>query len=268
MERPSEAPAREPIPGFVNPVYCALDTSNLGKADQIVEQVSPHVGGIKLGLEFFCAHGPAGVEAIAQWGLPLFLDLKLQDIPNTVAGALTSLARLAPRYVTLHVSGGRDMLCRAVEAANEGAARHRVTPPVLLGVTVLTSLDDGDLQSLGVMAPAQTQVLRLADLAHECGLGGIVCSPLEIGTVRERYPAPFQLAVPGLRPSGSDHGDQKRVLTPPDAAKAGADVLVIGRPITSADDPARAAAAIEDSIAASMGSAAGLSGQSEDGTAG
>jgi orotidine-5'-phosphate decarboxylase len=221
------------------PVFVGLDTPDLAHARKLAEMVAPHVGGLKLGLEFFLANGPEGVRAMAGLGLPLFLDLKLHDIPNTVAGALRSLGVLAPAIVNVHAAGGPAMLA---------AARAAAPPPVtLIAVTVLTSLDDADLAAAGVPGGTQAQVLRLAGLAKDAGLDGVVCSPWEVAALRRAWPAAC-LVVPGVRPEGADAGDQKRTMTPREALAAGATWLVIGRPIAAAPDPGAAAAAIAASL--------------------
>lgn len=220
----------------MNPVFVAIDTPDLAGARRLAAAVAPHVGGIKLGLEFFCAHGPAGIAAITDGlDLPLFLDLKLHDIPNTVAGAVRSLHSLAPAILTVHAAGGAAMLA-AAKAAAPAATR-------VVAVTVLTSLDDGDLAACGVADGAAAQVLRLAGVVRNAGLDGVVASPHETGAVRAAWPEAM-IIVPGVRPAGSASGDQKRVMTPREARAAGASVLVIGRPITGAADPAAAAATI------------------------
>jgi orotidine-5'-phosphate decarboxylase len=224
-----------------NPVYLAVDTGDVAAARALVAAVAGHVGGIKLGLEFFCAHGPAGVAAVmAGTGLPLFLDLKLHDIPNTVAGAVAALAPIQPAILTVHAAGGAAMLAAARAAA----------PPAtrVVAVTVLTSLDDADLAAAGVADGTAAQALRLAGVARSAGLDGIVCSPHEVAAVHAVWPGGL-FVVPGVRPAGSDVGDQKRVMTPAAARAAGAGVLVVGRPITAAPDPAAAAAAIAASLA-------------------
>jgi orotidine-5'-phosphate decarboxylase len=221
-----------------SPIFCALDRPDLEGTLALVRALAPHVGGVKLGLEFFAAQGPRGVEAVAAVGLPVFLDLKLHDIPNTVAGAVRAVARLGVAMVSLHAAGGRAMLEASVAAA--AAADRR---PWLLAVTVLTSLDEGDLVATGVAAPPDRQVLRLAALAMAAGLDGLVCSPLEIGALRRALGREPKIVVPGIRPDGADD-DQKRVMAPAEALGLGADILVIGRPITRAAEPARAAAAI------------------------
>ncbi len=223
-----------------NPIYLALDVPRLDSALALAHKVRQHVGGLKLGLEFFCAHGHHGVHEIAKVGLPIFLDLKLHDIPNTVAAAMQAIHVLQPAIVTVHAAGGRAMMEDAKAAAGESTR--------VVGVTVLTSLDDSDLARTGVAGSAYDQALRLADLAQEAGLDGIVCSGHEVGAVHKRWKNGF-LIVPGLRPAG--HGskeDQKRTVTPRAARDAGASVLVIGRPIARAEDPAAAARAIEGTL--------------------
>ncbi|MHB1217676.1 MAG: orotidine-5'-phosphate decarboxylase [Alphaproteobacteria bacterium] len=221
------------------PVYVALDMTDAAEAASLAKRLRGHVGGVKLGLEFFVANGPAGIRAVSDAGLPVFLDLKLHDIPNTVAGAMASAVALNPAIVTIHASGGAAMM-RAASAA----AREAKTPPLVIAVTVLTSLDDGDLEAVGQRPPALEQAVRLALLAKESGLGGAVCSPHEVAAIRARCGAGFKLVVPGIRPASAALGDQKRVMTPAQAMAAGADHLVIGRPITQAKDPAAAARAI------------------------
>jgi orotidine-5'-phosphate decarboxylase len=226
-----------------SPVFVAIDTPDLAEALQLAHKVAPHVGGLKLGLEFYSALGPDGVRAIVDLGLPIFLDLKLHDIPNTVAGAVRAVAGLGVDFLTIHTSGGVTMMREAVEAAATASKKLN-----LLGVTVLTSLDDGDLAAVGQGVPVQAQVERLVLLAKECGLDGIICSPSEIIAVRDRVGKDMILMVPGIRPEGSDAGDQKRTMTPAAALSAGATYLVVGRPITRANDPAEAAAAISESL--------------------
>ena len=223
---------------MLNPIFCALDRPDLEGTLALVRSLAPHVGGIKLGLEFFAAQGPRGVEAVARLGLPIFLDLKLHDIPNTVAGAVREVVRLGVAMLTLHASGGRAMLEAAVAATTAAEA-----PPALLGVTVLTSLDATDLAEIGMAPEAAAQALHLARLAVASGLDGLVCSPHEIRGLRSAFgPAP-RIVVPGIRPLEAAD-DQKRVMAPAEALARGADLLVIGRPITRALDPAAAAARI------------------------
>ena len=227
-----------------NPVFLAVDLPRLDAAEALARKVKAHVGGLKLGLEFFCAHGHHGVHEIAKVGLPLFLDLKLHDIPNTVAAAMQAIHMLEPAIVTVHASGGRAMM----EDAKAAAGEHTK----VVAVTVLTSLDEGDLGSVGVNSSAHDQALRLAELAHFAGLDGIVCSGHEVAAIKRQWKDGF-FVVPGLRPTdgqvkNGNHADQKRIVTPREARDAGASVLVIGRPISRAEDPQAAARAIEATL--------------------
>ena len=219
-----------------NPVFVALDTPSLDRARTLAQTLKPHVGGVKLGLEFYGANGPDGVRAIAAAGAPVFLDLKQHDIPNTVAGAMKALAPIGAAILNVHASGGAAMMRAAAEAA--GTAEHRAK---IIAVTVLTSLEDRDLPSVGVSATALDQAVRLAVLAKDSGLDGVVCSPHEIAAVRAACGPKFLIVTPGVRPAGGELGDQRRVMTPRQAMDAGADILVIGRPITGAPDPIEAA---------------------------
>jgi orotidine-5'-phosphate decarboxylase len=219
----------------MNPIYVAIDTPDLARAETIARAVAPTAGGLKLGLEFFCSNGPSGVARIAELGLPLFLDLKLHDIPNTVAKAVEALRPLKPAVLTVHAAGGRAML-EAAKAAAPDSTR-------VVAVTVLTSLDASDLQTTGVGGSEAEQVERLAGLARKSGLDGIVCSGAEVEAAHLAWPDGF-FVVPGVRPEGADASDQKRVVTPREALDSGASMLVIGRPITGADDPAEAIGAI------------------------
>ena len=215
----------------MKPIYVAIDTPDVHRAAAIARQVRGHAGGVKLGLEFFCANGEEGVLRIAEGRLPIFLDLKFHDIPNTVAKAIEGLAHLQPAILTVHAVGGRAMLA---------AARASAPPETkVVGVTVLTSLDDSDLTATGVEGSPGDQVKRLTELAHESGIDGIVCSGAEVAAARSQWPTGY-FVVPGVRPPGADTADQKRVVTPRQALHDGADVLVIGRPITDATDPERA----------------------------
>lgn len=222
-----------------NPIYLALDVPRLDAAEALARKVKDHVGGLKLGLEFFCAHGHHGVHEIAKIGLPIFLDLKLHDIPNTVAAAMQAIHVLEPAIVTIHASGGRAMM----EDAKAAAGEHTK----VVAVTLLTSLDEADMAATGVGGTAHDQVMRLADLAHAAGLDGIVCSGHEVGAVHQQWKDGF-FVVPGLRPAGGAMGDQKRAVTPREARNAGASVLVIGRPISRAEDPVVAARGIEATL--------------------
>ncbi|WP_304733908.1 orotidine-5'-phosphate decarboxylase [Parvibaculum sp.] len=229
-----------------NPIFCALDTTDVDRAVMLARGLKGSVGGAKIGMEFFNAHGPAGYRAVAETGLPIFLDLKLHDIPNTVAGGIRAVLPLAPAIVNVHAAGGSAMMRAAAEAAREAGERR----PLIIGVTLLTSLDETDLAATGVGGTTSDQVRRLAGLAAAAGLDGVVCSGHEIETLRRDLGSDFKLIVPGIRPAGSAIGDQKRVMTPTEALALGADVLVIGRPITGAGDPRAAAEEIVRSLAA------------------
>tara|TARA_R110002072_G_scaffold45001_3_gene125381 strand:+ start:4335 stop:5051 length:717 start_codon:yes stop_codon:yes gene_type:complete len=229
-------------------IYVALDTTDLGKARELVQTLRGKVGGFKIGKEFFSAHGPDGVGAVLG-GEPLFLDLKFHDIPNTVASALRACARLHPRIVNVHASGGAAMLAAAAQSVRESAEDQESDRPWLIAVTVLTSLDDQDLRAVGQRGLTEAQVLRLAKLAQQNGLDGVVCSPREIVALRATCGPDFKLVVPGIRPDWAAVGDQKRIMTPSQAVKAGADVLVIGRPIAAADNPIEAANRIAEELA-------------------
>lgn len=218
-----------------SPVFLALDTPDLARAQALAEKVRVHVGGLKLGLEFFTANGRSGVREMAKLGLPLFLDLKLHDIPNTVAKAIQALHPLEPAVLTIHAAGGRAMMEEAKAAA---PATTKV-----VAVTVLTSLDGRDLRSIGVDGDPHDQVTRLTELARDAGIDGIVCSGAEVTAAKALWPDGF-FVVPGVRPPGSAIADQKRVMTPRAALDAGASILVVGRPISAAADPDAAARAI------------------------
>ncbi|MDV3258427.1 MAG: orotidine-5'-phosphate decarboxylase [Sphingomonas sp.] len=216
---------------MTSPIYVAIDTPDMDRARAIAAAVKRHAGGLKLGLEFFCHNGRNGVMELAELGLPIFLDLKLHDIPNTVAKAIQALAPITPAVLTVHAAGGRAML---EDAKASAPAETRV-----VAVTVLTSLDTEDLSSIGVRSDNHEQVERLAALAKDAGLDGIVCSGNEVAAVRRKWKDGF-FVVPGIRPHNSHAGDQKRVMTPRGAIDAGASILVVGRPITGAADPALA----------------------------
>ncbi len=234
-----------------NPIFCAVDTPDIGIATTWAAQIGDHVGGIKLGLEFISAHGPKGIQQVMKASdLPVFLDVKFHDIPNTVAGAVKAIAAARPFMIDVHASGGRAMMQAAAEAASQAAYDLVVPRPLVIGITVLTSLSDDDLVECGVGSAPDEQALRLAVLAKESGLDGVVCSPREAGRIRAECGPNFKLVTPGVRPNGSAANDQKRVMTPDQALEEGADYLVIGRPITAADDPAAAAQRIVTALAA------------------
>lgn len=223
-----------------NPVYCALDTPLRARAEELAAQLSGAVGGLKIGMEYFYAHGSDGYRGLAGFEQPIFLDLKLHDIPNTVASAVRALAPLEPALLNVHAGGGAAMMQAAANAAKE-ATDKGFRAPSMLAVTVLTSLEESDLHAMGVSGRPSEQVLRLAQLARANGMDGVVCSAHEIELLRAEMGTDFKLIVPGIRPAGSATHDQKRVMTPEDAQQAGADILVIGRAITEAEDPRQAA---------------------------
>jgi len=233
-------------------LLCALDTTDPVQAAGLAEKLRAHVGGVKLGLEFFGAAGPAGFAHVAKSGLPIFLDLKLHDIPNTVAKAIHALMPLKPAIMTIHTGGGQAMMMAAAKAATEAANDVGCPRPIMVGVTILTSMDEDDLRAIGLSPSVSDQVVRMAQLAKTSGLDGVVCSPFEITAIRAACGPDFILVVPGIRPAGSAKGDQKRVMTPAEALAKGADYIVIGRPITEADDPVVAAKNIAQEINASQ----------------
>jgi len=217
-------------------ICSALDFASWAAAEPFARRIAPHVGMLKVGLELFTAEGPAAVRAAAAFGRPVFLDLKLHDIPATVEGAAASAAATGAALLTVHAAGGPEMVRAAVRG---GGGRLRV-----LAVTVLTSLDAAALERIGLSGPPEAAVVRLARLAVEAGAGGLVCSPHEVAAVRAAVgPGPL-LVVPGVRPAGAAKGDQARVATPAEAVGAGADVIVVGRPLRDAPDPVAAARAI------------------------
>tara|TARA_B100000686_G_scaffold354715_1_gene466612 strand:+ start:4127 stop:4819 length:693 start_codon:yes stop_codon:yes gene_type:complete len=219
-----------------NPIFCAIDTSNIDTATNLVNQIKPYIGGIKLGLEFFTSCGISGCHSMKEFDLPLFIDLKLHDIPNTVSSALKGIFSLEPKYTTLHISGGSEMLKTSVNLKNELKSKTN-----LLGVTILTSFDDSTIDELGFGSSVKHSIEQLTSIAHECGLDGIVCSPQEVSKIKENYKNKLKLIVPGIRSGNNDSDDQKRTLSAKEAINAGADILVVGRPITKAKDPVKAA---------------------------
>ena len=239
--RPSIAPNRR--------VFVAVDTDDLDHAQRLAESVSGCVGGFKVGLQLFGRHGVEAVRRMRDFG-DIFLDLKFHDIPNTVAGAASSIAAHGVRWFTVHASGGVRMMARGVEASREAAKTHGLDAPGALAVTVLTSHSDDEWKAIGWSEPCAPSVLHLTSLAREAGVAGIVCSPLEVAEARARFPE-ATLMVPGIRPTslGVQSDDQSRVATPRSAVADGADLLVIGRPITQADDPRAAATAIAEELA-------------------
>lgn len=231
-----------------NPIICALDTKDVKEAQNLALSIKEQVGMIKCGLEFFTKNGSDGIRQIAQTGIEIFLDLKFHDIPNTVAEAVKSAVSLDVSIITVHSLGGKKMMQAAAIAAREESLRLNKKKPLIVGVTILTSSDDSDLQEIGINRQVTKQVEILAKLAKEAGLDGIVCSPHEIKAVKSICGADFITVVPGIRPESSENNDQKRVMTPKEAIANGADYIVIGRPITKSENPQKAAEEIFNSL--------------------
>ena len=222
----------------------ALDLADPEKARSLATLLAPEVGMLKVGKQLFVNAGPDIVRMIHDFGGEVFLDLKFHDIPNTVASAAVEAARLGVRLFNIHVSGGREMMRQTAAAVEEVCGNEGLRRPSVLGVTVLTSLDGPDLEALGMQGDVRTQVVRMAGMAQEAGLAGVVCSAQEAQEIRAACGEAFLLVTPGIRPAGQQAGDQKRVMTPGDAVAAGIDYIVVGRPITGADDPVEAARSV------------------------
>jgi orotidine-5'-phosphate decarboxylase len=231
-----------------NPIIVALDVPTAEQAIDLAEQVAPAVTAFKIGKELFTAEGPDIVRRIRATGASVFLDLKFHDIPNTVAKAVASAVRLDVQMLTIHTSGGPAMMRAAEESAQKTALQIGRPAPLVLGVTVLTSMDGNELAAIGCDSNVGRHVERLAKLAMDCGLRGLVCSPLEITALRQILPSAAQLVTPGIRTGAEKADDQKRTLTPREAMDAGASWLVIGRPISAAPNPREAAEKILDSL--------------------
>ena len=227
-----------------NPIIAALDVPGLEQAEKLAKELAPAVGAFKIGKELFVAAGPEVVKRIRATGASVFLDLKFHDIPNTVARAVASVCRLDVQMLTVHAIGGRQMMEAAEQAVRSFAGGTGAKPPLVLGVTVLTSSNESTLAETGCVGGVEEQVLRLASLAVQSGLPGLVCSPREISLLRKVLPRHIQLVTPGIRTGNEPPDDQKRTLTPREAIQAGADWLVVGRPITAAPNPRAAAEAI------------------------
>lgn len=226
-----------------SPIIVALDFADSSKALELLSRLDPKQCRVKAGKELFCRGGPALIENMVKLGFDVFLDLKFHDIPNTVAQACIAAADLGVWMINVHALGGRKMM----EAAR-AALSSQPKPPLLIAVTVLTSLEANDLPEIGLAGTPQENVLRLAALAKQAGMDGVVCSPLEASALRAIHGKNFLLVTPGVRPQGSEKGDQKRVMTPAEALRQGADYLVIGRPITAAADPGRALMSIQEEL--------------------
>ena len=236
-----------------NPLFLALDVSSPGRdldqAAELARRISPHVGGIKLGMEFFYGFGAEGYRRIAQLGLPILLDLKLHDIPATVATGVRSLTALRPAMITVHAGGGVAMMQAALAAAREAES-----PPRIVAVGLLTSLEEADLAREGIAQTAAERTARLGASAIAAGVDALVCSPLEVAALRAQWGGGVLLVTPGIRPPGARPDDQKRTLSPRQAVERGADILVIGRPILHACDPAASAEEIRGSLGAAPAS--------------
>ncbi len=219
-----------------NKIIVAVDTIDANQALELTKTI-PDVAAIKLGLEYFCFNGPEGIKIISKTGAKIFLDLKFHDIPNTVAGAIKAILHLQPFMITVHLSGGYDMLIRANEIVTEYCIKNSIKKPIILGVSVLTSLDEKDFISLGIKGKVQEQVIRLAKLAKNTGLDGLVSSAKELKIIKKEIGQNLLLVTPGIRPADGQINDQKRIVTPSQAINDGANFLVIGRPITAAKDP-------------------------------
>ena len=225
-----------------NPIFCALDTNDISKAKYIAEQVKPFIGGYKLGLEFFTSCGIDGLIQIKKIGLPLFIDLKFYDIPNTVTSALKNILELRPLLTTIHISGGSKMMAECLDLRNQVNSETKI-----VGVTMLTSFNDEMMKEIGHSLSVNESISALAGVANKVGIDGVVCSPLEIKLLKEKYPN-LELVVPGIRSSKDSVDDQVRTLSAKEAIDHGANYLVVGRPITQAAEPAKAAEEILKSI--------------------
>jgi orotidine-5'-phosphate decarboxylase len=232
-----------------NPIIVALDVPTAEQAIALAQQVAPAVGAFKIGSELFTAAGPDIVRKIRATGASIFLDLKFHDIPNTVAKAIASAVRLDVQMITIHTGGGLTMMQAAEESAQKTAEQAGLNAPLVLGVTVLTSMESSDLAGVGITAGVGQQVERLAQLAARAGLRGLVCSPLEVAGLRQSLPSHMQFVTPGIRTGDDAAGDQKRTLSAKEAMDAGASWLVIGRPIYAAPNPREAAEKIRESLA-------------------
>ena len=229
---------------MVNPILVALDVSDLARAERLARSLDGYVGGFKVGLELLMGEGPESVSRIAELGLPVFADAKLHDIPNTTERAARQLAAHGARWISAHATGGSRMIEAAASGLTAGSEGRKVG---VLAVTVLTSLDQTDLETLGMPGSVRARSVELARLARRAGAEGVICSPLEVASVKKLSPQ-FLVVTPGIRPGGSAHGDQKRTATPVEALRAGADFIVVGRAITEASDPVASATSILESL--------------------
>ena len=225
--------------GLQKKIIVALDTTDVDKALNLTKLI-PDVGAFKLGLEYFCANGPSGIKVIAQTGVNIFLDLKFHDIPNTVIGAIQASLNMQPYMMTVHLSGGFNMLKKSMDSIKSSYVKSSLKRPLILGVSVLTSIDNTDFDSLGLSGKVEDQVLRLGQLAISAGLDGLVCSAKELKILRREFGSNLVLVTPGIRLKDGEINDQKRIVTPNQALTDGANYLVIGRPITASKDPKQA----------------------------
>ena len=228
---------------FINPIIVAIDKNSEVEAYELTEELVGQVGAIKLGLEFFDTYGPDGIRNLQKLKIPIFLDLKIHDIPQTVKKTIDTLSSLKPDILNVHALGGKKMMQLALESLSKNSPHTQ-----LVAVTILTSLDDTDLQMMEMNTSTKNLVSSLAKLTKQSGLSGVVCSSEEVKLVREACGKNFRIIVPGIRPDGSDKNDQKRTMTPKEAISLGADHLVIGRPITESKDPRNATIEIVNSI--------------------
>lgn len=234
---------------FKNPLIIALDVDTMAQAEELVDMLGPRAGGFKVGMQLYNSVGPGAVRGLRKKGVPVFVDLKLHDIPNTVAGAARALTRHGASILNVHAAGGAAMMTAAVASARDEATRSGNKPPLVIAVTVLTSVSQDIFnKEVGISGPIREQVVKWSLLAREAGLDGVVASPLEITPIREACGKDFVIITPGVRPAGSPADDQKRTMTPAEAIRLGATYLVVGRPVTAAPDPNRALNAILEAI--------------------
>jgi orotidine-5'-phosphate decarboxylase len=232
-----------------NPLIIALDVSTLEEAEILADRLSPYAGGFKVGMQLYNSVGPEAIRRLRQKSVPVFVDLKLHDIPNTVAGAISVLTRHGAAILNVHAAGGVAMMQAAVKAAHEEAARAAAQPPLVVAVTILTSISqDAFNQEMGFTGSIRDLVVKWAVLAKEAGLDGVVASPLEIALIRKACGEDFVIITPGIRPAGAAADDQRRTMTPGEAVRQGATYLVVGRPVTAAPDPVSAAMFILEEI--------------------
>ncbi|MDO8602486.1 MAG: orotidine-5'-phosphate decarboxylase [Candidatus Omnitrophota bacterium] len=229
-------------------IIVALDVNTLKEEKRLLDILSPHVQVFKIGMELFYSCGLKAIDLVKKYDRDIFLDLKFHDIPNTVYAASRTAVRFGVFMFNVHASGGMDMMQKAVEGAEEESEKLGVSRPKILGVTVLTSMDTEALKKIGINKSPEEQVLHLAGLVRDAGLDGVVASPEEIGAIRKATEKSFLIVTPGVRPEGSDHGDQKRVATPKEAFQRGADYIVIGRPVTKAKDPVKIIAELKRNL--------------------